>query len=137
MSTSPTLFDISSSSAATRLASPQHKIMDTKPRKLRTNSTNNPPNKNTNNTNNKKVGMDTATQQKSNRFHQAPWRVPGNFEIPDIIKEAWEKNKNKIIHHNQQNQSAQQQQQQSQKKRSIENEKLAKVSFYFILFYFK
>lgn len=27
---------------------------------------------------------------------QAPWRVPGNFEIPDIIKEAWDRNKEKI-----------------------------------------
>ncbi|KAL9547521.1 hypothetical protein MBANPS3_006131 [Mucor bainieri] len=86
MSTSPTLFDTSSSSAATRLASPQQKIMDTKPRKLRSHG-NQPqqqqkPNNANNNTNNKK----------------APWRVPGNFEIPDIIKEAWEKNKDKIHH---------------------------------------
>ncbi|KAG1112820.1 hypothetical protein G6F42_014631 [Rhizopus arrhizus] len=87
MSTSPTLFDTSSSSAATRLASPQQKIMDTKPRELRSHG-NQPqqqqkPSNANNNMNNKK----------------APWRVPGNFEIPDIIKEAWEKNKNKI-HHN-------------------------------------
>lgn len=59
MSTSPTLFDTSSSSAATRLASPQQKIMDTKPRKLRSHG-NQPqqqqkPSNANNNTNNKKV----------------------------------------------------------------------------------
>lgn len=36
---------------------------------------------------------------------QAPWRIPGNYEIPDIIKEAWEKNKDKIMNNNQQHQS--------------------------------
>jgi hypothetical protein len=28
-------------------------------------------------------------------FFKAPWRVPGYFEIPDIIKETWERNKHK------------------------------------------
>lgn len=36
MSTSPSLYDTSSSSGATRLASPQQKVMDRKPRKLHT-----------------------------------------------------------------------------------------------------
>ncbi|GAA5797098.1 hypothetical protein HPULCUR_002477 [Helicostylum pulchrum] len=68
MSTSPTLFN-TSSSEATRLASPQSKIMDNKPRKMR---------------------------NHDNNCKKAPWRVPGNFEIPDIIKEAWDRNKEKI-----------------------------------------
>lgn len=38
MSTSPTLFNTSGSSAATRLASPPHKLIDTKPKKLRNNA---------------------------------------------------------------------------------------------------
>lgn len=37
--------------------------------------------------------------------------MPGNFEIPDIIKEAWEKNKNKIL-----------QQQQPKKKPTVETQ---------------
>lgn len=94
MSTSPTLFN-TSSSEATRLASPQHKIkMNNKPRKPRTN---------TNNT--------------ANSCKKAPWRVPGNFEIPDIIKEAWDRNKDKIIYNSLQQL---QQQQQQQKNKSIE-----------------
>lgn len=64
MSTSPTLFDTSSSSAATRLASPQQKIMDTKPRKLRSHG-NQPqqqqkPSNANNNMNNKKVCIHDA-----------------------------------------------------------------------------
>lgn len=82
MSTSPTLFN-TSSSEATRLASPQHKMMmNNKPRKPRNHT-------NTNNNHN----------NHNNHCKKAPWRVPGNFEIPDIIKEAWDRNKDKIIHH--------------------------------------
>ncbi|KAI8074317.1 kinase-like domain-containing protein [Gilbertella persicaria] len=123
MSTSPTLFNTSSSSAATRLASPQHKIMDkdAKPRRLRNNT-----NINSHYKSNTHHNHHTNTNTNNNDAHskRAPWRVPGNFEIPDIIKEAWEKNKNKLIHHTQQQQQQQkyqQQQQQQQKKKVIEN----------------
>ena len=57
MSTSPTLFDTSSSSAATRLASPQQKIMDTKPRKLRLSSNQQQQQQKSNNANSKKVHL--------------------------------------------------------------------------------
>ncbi|KAG1460696.1 hypothetical protein G6F46_005181 [Rhizopus delemar] len=95
MSTSPTLFNTSGSSAATRLASPPHKMIETK--KLRNKQ-------NTTNTNNCK---------------KAPWRIPGNYEIPDIIKEAWEKNKDKIMNSN--NNIPQQKKQQLDNKSKINN----------------
>ncbi|KAG0753062.1 hypothetical protein G6F63_012758 [Rhizopus arrhizus] len=96
MSTSPTLFNTSGSSAATRLASPPHKMIETK--KLRNKQ-------NTTNTNNCK---------------KAPWRIPGNYEIPDIIKEAWEKNKDKIMNSNN-NIPQQQKKQQLDNKSKINN----------------
>ncbi|KAI8877139.1 kinase-like protein [Backusella circina FSU 941] len=34
-------------------------------------------------------------KQSSSPVKKAPWRVPGYFEIPDIIKETWERNKHK------------------------------------------
>ncbi|OBZ82393.1 Serine/threonine-protein kinase STE20 [Choanephora cucurbitarum] len=119
MSTSPTLFNTSSSSAATRLASPQQKIMDSKstikPRRLR-NSTINTNSHKSNTTHNNHHHHTNTNNMHSKK---APWRVPGNFEIPDIIKEAWEKNKNRLLNHTQQQQ--QQQQQLQQKKKAIEN----------------
>lgn len=52
-------------------------------------------------------------------FFQAPWRIPGNYEIPDIIKEAWEKNKDKIMNSN--NNIPQQKKQQLDNKSKINN----------------